>query len=114
MAGRSNTWDVRPNLLLTEVGLESQGLVDRLFSYASTKGVGFRPSSTTVADGTALSIGGTFTLRADTPGAAVDTAVEFLYQACAELGIPVGEIGEIVVERADVDPREADLFPASG
>ncbi|MFG2585267.1 hypothetical protein [Streptomyces malaysiensis] len=103
---RTSTWEVRSSLFVALPGLETAELVSRIGAYASERGVDLVPAGTHDPDGCARTVGGTFGIEAESPGLAVDSALNFLIKACDALDIPVGEIEEIVVERGDIDPRD--------
>lgn len=98
-------WEVHAELVITEDGVDSVSLTDRLAAWFSARGADALPELTMADGGTVETLGAVFGLSAETPGEAVDAALTELRSAASDLGVPVGPVDEVVVRRADVDPR---------
>lgn len=98
-------WEVHAELVITEDGMDSVSLTDRLAAWFSARGADALPELTMADGGTAETLGAVFSVPGETPGEAVDAALTQLRSAAAGLAVPVGPVDEVLVRRAHVDPR---------
>lgn len=98
-------WEVHAELVTAEDGLDAGSLSDRLSEWFSARGTDALPEVTMADGGTAETVGAVFGVEAGTAGEAVDAALARLRSAAAGCGVAVGDVDEVLVRRAHVDPR---------